>query len=352
MAGDTLVISERLIVDIAAVSGVGDGNRDAAGTLSVRRTALIVSCGGGLEGRNGLDGYGGLGQEMEELGQMGLHPGDVLAEIFDDGFGRDRTILGVGFDVGAERGEVAVAVGLREGGHLGGDAIDLFQADLVDLGGGEVRCGEAAGSDLVAAFAASKGVDRERGPRVKDVLRCDKGGEPLIGGKDFVVDGGVDLFGEPFLLGIGEAGGELLKREDERVRGNYAFRLARHLFGDKSDGHQVILYSGTEDFLGLKEGPRNLVKPRNIVLVMLDGVERHGEREVGEADMDAPAAAGGAERHFELFEVIVCDSLLELAEEKVVGDTVLLGKPDGSMALMRAKSARSRWWRAAGAASE
>ena len=42
--------------------------------------------------------------------------------------------------------------------------------------------------------------------------------------------------------------------------------------------------------------------------------------------MNATAAAGCAEWHLELFEVVVLDALLKLAEEKVVGDEVLLGK--------------------------
>ena len=127
------MIGDSLVVDVAAVGGVGDGNGDAAGTLAVRGSALIVGCGGGLEGRNGLDGDGGLGQQIEELRQMRLHLGDVLAEVFDDGFSGDCMILGVVFDMVAEGGEVLVAVGLGEGGHLRGDAINLLEADLVDL---------------------------------------------------------------------------------------------------------------------------------------------------------------------------------------------------------------------------
>ncbi len=39
-----------------------------------------------------------------------------------------------------------------------------------------------------------------------------------------------------------------------------------------------------------------------------------------------PPAAGCAEWHLVLFEIVVLDTLLELAEKKVVGDEVLLGK--------------------------
>ena len=136
---------------------------------------------------------GGLGQEVEELRQVRLHLGDVLAEVFDDGFSGDGLILGVVFDVVAEAGEVLVAVGFGQGGHLSGDAVNLLQADLVDLSGSEVSGGEAAESGLVAALAAAEGVDGERGAGIGDVVRGDEGCELLVGGKDLVVDGGGDL---------------------------------------------------------------------------------------------------------------------------------------------------------------
>ncbi len=211
----------------------------------------------------------------------------------------------------AESGEIRVAVGFGEGGHFRGDAIDLFQADLVDLGGREGGCGEAAQSRLVAAFAAAEGIDGERGSGVGDVVRGNEGRELLVSGKDLVVDGGGDLFGETLLFGVGEAGGELLERKEEGVGGDHALSLAGNLFGDESDGDEVIVHSGAEDFLGLEEGARDLVEARDVVLVVLDGIEWHGKREVGEVDMDATAAAGCAEGHLELFEVVVLRRALE-----------------------------------------
>jgi hypothetical protein len=45
--------------------------------------------------------------------------------------------------------------------------------------------------------------------------------------------------------------------------------------------------------------------------------------------MDTTATTGRTEGHFELFEVVVLDALLKLAEEKVVGDLVLLREARG-----------------------
>jgi len=77
--------------------------------------------------------------------------------------GGGRLILGVVFDVVAEAGEILVAVGFGESGHLRGDAVHFLEADLVNLGGGEVGGGEAAQRGLVTALAATERVDGERG---------------------------------------------------------------------------------------------------------------------------------------------------------------------------------------------
>ena len=45
--------------------------------------------------------------------------------------------------------------------------------------------------------------------------------------------------------------------------------------------------------------------------------------------MDTTATTGRTEGHFELFEVVDLDALLKLAEEKVVGDLVLLREARG-----------------------
>jgi hypothetical protein len=105
-----------------------------------------------------------------------------------------------------------------------------------------------------------------------------------------------------------------------------------NLFGDESDGDEVIVYSSAEDFLGLEECPRDLVQSRDVILVVLDRVEWHGKREVGQVCVDAATAAGSYERHLKLFEFIVVDALLQLAEKEVVGDPVLFreaGRIDG-----------------------
>src|SRR5260370_2707155 len=75
VTGNTLMVSNGLVIDVAAVGGVGNGNRDAAGTFTVWSYGLVVGGRGCLQGRDVLDGDGGLGEEVEELMQVPLHLG-------------------------------------------------------------------------------------------------------------------------------------------------------------------------------------------------------------------------------------------------------------------------------------
>jgi hypothetical protein len=59
----------------------------------------------------------------------------------------------------------------------------------------------------------------------------------------------------------------------------------------------VVFDAGAEDVFGLEEGAGNLVEAGDVVLVVLDGVEGHGEGEVSDTDVHAAAAAGCDQRH-------------------------------------------------------
>ena len=161
---------------------------------------------------------------------------------------------------------------------------------------------------------------------VGNVVRGDEGGELLVRREHLVVDCGGDLVGETLLVGLGEAGRKFLEGKNEGIGGDDSFGLPGNLFRDEADGNQVIFDAGAQDLFGLEEGLGDLVKACEVILVMLDGVEGHGERKVGEGGVDASPAAGCAEGHLILFEVVVLNALLQLAKEEVVGDEVLLGK--------------------------
>ena len=50
---------------------------------------------------------------------------------------------------------------------------------------------------------------------------------------------------------------------------------------EKADGHEFVFHAGAEDFGGLAENARNLVEAGDVVFVVLDRVERNGERQIG-----------------------------------------------------------------------
>ena len=134
------------------------GDHDAAGALAVRRAGNVVSRGGGLKVGDGFDGDRRLGKQGEELREFRLHLGDVVAEIVEDllrGFGN---VFRIGFQRGAESGQVGEAFFLGDGGHLLLDAVDLAQAELVDF----VRrhAGGGAGVDIVLVALLRRRAER------------------------------------------------------------------------------------------------------------------------------------------------------------------------------------------------
>ena len=70
-----------------------------------------------------------------------------MAEIIEDLFRRSGNVFGIGFERGAERGEVREAFLLGNGSHLRVNAVDFAETKLVDLVRRHVRRG--AGVDVI-----------------------------------------------------------------------------------------------------------------------------------------------------------------------------------------------------------
>ena len=60
-----------------------------------------------------------------------------------------------------------------------------------------------------------------------------------------------------------------------------------NFFQKESNGHELVFHAGAQNFGGLAQDARNLVQARDVVLVVLDGIEGHGKRQIGEAGVDA-----------------------------------------------------------------
>src|SRR5581483_5952360 len=264
MARNTLMIGDRLVIDKAAMGGVGYRNRDAARTFAIRRSTLVMRSSGGLERRNRLDRDCGLWQQIEELRQVRLHLCDVFAEVLDDSFRRGGPIFRVLFDVFAEAGEIFVAVRFGQCGHLSGNPVNLLQANLVDLCRCEVRSGEAAQCGLVPARATAKRIDGKCRSAVRYIVGSDKGGELLVRRKNFAVNRRSDLVRETFLIRIGKAGRKFFERKNEWIGGDHALRLPRNLFGDEAYWDKMIAQTGFQNALRLQERLGNLVQASDV----------------------------------------------------------------------------------------
>ena len=326
MAGNAFVIGDGFVIDERAVREIGSGHDDAAGALAVRSAGNVVGCGRRLEGGYGLDRDRRLGQEGEELRKFGLHLGDVMAEVVENLVGGSGNVFGIGFERSAEGGEVGEAFFFGDDRHLGLDALDLAEAELVDFVGRHVRGGAAVDVVLVALLAVGQRGDGQSGAAVRRVFGAHESRERLVSGNDVGVDGVGDLLGQALLVFGGDAGGIFFCRQQERIGVDDALALHGNLFEEKSNGHEVVFHAGAKDFGGLGEDARNLLQAGDVVLVVLDGIEGDGERQVREAGMDAVLLVDG---HLVFFEVVVGDALLQNANEQIVGESVLVGEAGG-----------------------
>ncbi len=91
----------------------------------------------------------------------------------------------------------------------------------------------------------------------------------------------------------------------------------------KSDRHELVFHASAQDFGGLAQSPRNLVKTRDVVFVVLDRIEGDRKRHIREIGMDAILLI---DWHLVLFEVEVGDALLQHANQQVVRELVLIGE--------------------------
>ena len=101
-----------------------------------------------------------------------------------------------------------------------------------------------------------------------------KVGEGFVGGNDVAVDGVGDLLGQTLLVFRRNACGILFGRQQKRIGIDDALALRRKFFEQEADRHELVFHAGAQDFGGLAQNARNLVKTRDVVFVVLDGIER------------------------------------------------------------------------------
>src|SRR5258708_12970358 len=92
-----------------------------------------MTCRSSLEGRDRLDSYGRLREKSEELGQFGLHLGNVAAKVVENLLSGGGFVFRISLERCAERGEIREALFFRDHRHFALDAVDFAKARLVGL---------------------------------------------------------------------------------------------------------------------------------------------------------------------------------------------------------------------------
>src|SRR6202166_1407769 len=287
MARNPFVVGDRLVIDGEALGEIGGRHYDPARALAIRRAGDVMSGSRRLESRNGFDRDWRPGQQREKLWKLGLHLRDVVSKIVQDLFRRSWNVFGIGLEGCAERGEIGEAFLLGNGRHLGFDAIDFAQAQLMNLIRAHVSGGPGVNVILITLLAIGQRRDGERGATRGRIFRAHKGGESFVGGENVGVDSVGNLLRQALLVFGRDASGIFFCRLEKWIRFDDAVALARDLLQEKSHRHHFVLNPGAQDFGGLAENAWYLVKTRDVVLVMSYEVKRYGERQIGKAGVDA-----------------------------------------------------------------
>ena len=282
MSGDGLVERERLeVVERPALERVGVHPVDARLGAPFRRADVAAARVLRRDvGRHRLDGVRETRQLPEQRRQL---PVDLLR---DERRARQQLVrrLRVELRIGAqeveERRHVALEAGLLHHlVHLGGDAFDFLEADLVDLLRRQVGRRVLADVVLVVRAPVGKVVRAEGRARVREVLVVEEGEEIAVAGDGPLHDRLASFFAQPLAL-IGRDGWrELLERRPEDALRDVVDDVRRHrlvVAGERRARHREPALDPHPHQLDLfVDEPPPLPQPADVVLVVLDGSERH-----------------------------------------------------------------------------
>src|SRR5581483_9894282 len=111
-----------------------------------------------------------------------------MAEIIKDLLRRGRDIFLVGLERSAEGSQVRKAFFLGDRQHLRLNAVNLTQAELVNLIRRHVRGGAAVDIVLVALLAVWQRADRKRGAALRSVFFADELGKLFVSRENVVIN--------------------------------------------------------------------------------------------------------------------------------------------------------------------
>ena len=134
---------------------------------------------------------------------------------------------------------------------------------------------------LVALCAVRQRGDRQSGAALGSILRGDKLREILVRGYCLVVDGVGDLLRQALLVFGGDPGGIFFCGQQKGIGVDDSLALRRNFLRQEAHRHEFVLHAGLQHFDCLRQRLRNLFQSRDVIFVMLYGIERHGKRQIG-----------------------------------------------------------------------
>jgi len=97
---------------------------------------------------------------------------------------------GIALEAGAKTSQIGKAQLPRDGQHLHLVALDLIQANLMNLFGGQVSGGGVADEELIVFRAVGQPVHARLGAPSRNISDLQEARKAQIGGQNFLGDGG------------------------------------------------------------------------------------------------------------------------------------------------------------------
>jgi hypothetical protein len=186
-----------------------------------------------------------------------------------------------------------------------------------------LRSGSAGNVVLVAALAIGQRSHGQRRAALRCILVLHERGEAAIGRDHGVVHGGCDFGSEPRLFLRREAGGILVRGQQKGIARDNTLALRGHLLEQEAHGHQVVVHTGAHQFFGLVQNAGNLTQAGDVVPVVLHGIERNGQWQVGQIGVNAVHLIHW---HLVFLQLVVGVALRQHAQHELVRKLVLLAE--------------------------
>lgn len=312
VAGDGFVEAEGHHFIFRPCFGSVEVDEILAGAGAVGGGLLVVGGGGvGCDvGGDGGDAVGDAGMGVEDFDEFGVDAFAHGAVGGEEALGVFVIELRIGAEVFEEGGEVAFEADFFDDGlHLGADAFDFLQADVVDfdrevVGGGVVLGAAGVFGDAVGELACADFFVAGR-----EVFVFHEGEHALVTGDDFFFDGLLGAGAELLGLGGGDGWVEFDEGGVEEALGRVFFDLVADLCREALHDDAGVDHFALDAFAHEGEGLVHVgvegLEAGDPVGVVFEGLEAHDAGD-GIGGLDTPAVVEGDEVPF----VLIFDDLL------------------------------------------